>query len=325
MRVLITTIFITIMAAMLHAQQDPQFTQYMYNTMGFNPGYAGSQDMICINAVQRNQWMGNIEGKPITSLIHFNAPFKLFEKEHGAGLVVNRDEFGYNKSINFKGVYSYRMQVGEGKLGIGIGLGFYNAGFKPTESKGNPSGSSAPPTSSLMPSESTNTPFNMDLGVFYRTEKVYFGFSTTNILKPKIEFKSSGNSGSSGTSVISSSYLTRNYFITSGYTLQLSNPDFQLLPSFLILSDVNSTKLDLNSNIVYKNRYWGGLSYRVGSDVCFMFGLEFATGVKFTTSWDLPTSSVINYTKGSLEVSVSYSFKLNRERVPQRYKSIRFL
>src|SRR4030043_306955 len=80
------------------AQQDPQYSQYMFNTMAINPGYAGSGEAICASLLHRIQWQG-FKGAPNVSQFQVNSPFKLFNANHGVGIAIVNDIFGFNKDL----------------------------------------------------------------------------------------------------------------------------------------------------------------------------------------------------------------------------------
>jgi type IX secretion system PorP/SprF family membrane protein len=168
--------------------------------------------------------------------------------------------------------------------------------------------------------------FDLGAGVFYNTEKLYMGISATHIFTGNLNFKSSKTSGSTSTATdLATYYYVPHIYITAGYAYQLGNPMLELVPSFFIESVGSITTINLNTNLVYNNRLWGGLSYRAGSVFTGLFGLELAEGIRFGVAYDYETSDIGKVSSGSLEVIVIYSFKLKKEKLPQRYKSIRFL
>jgi type IX secretion system PorP/SprF family membrane protein len=296
--------------------------------MTVNPGYAGSQDMVCINAINRNQWLGmeKNEGAPVTQAFSANAPFTLFEHEHGAGIIVERNKIGFNTDLGLKLSYAYRskMKIGDGKLGIGLSLGFVNSTLDgkfqgPTLGQELNVGSDP-----LIPAgKETKAKFDLGTGVYYKTEKLYMGLSIAHLYQSDYTFTTTIPSGATP-------FNTGPHFnITAGYTYQLPDPMYQLQPSFFVQTDGKTTTMNLNTNILYNNRVWGGLSYRAGAAVTALFGFEFATGVRFGVAYDYETSDInktaTGLNSGSLEVVVIYNFKLKKERLPQRYKSIRFL
>ena len=303
-------------------QQDMGYSQNMFNQMTVNPGYAGSMDMICINALQRNQWLGlPTSGLPMSTVFSANAPFTLFERSHGVGLTLINNKFAYNNDLNMKLSYAYRskMKFGDGKIGIGVSLGFINSkidfsNIKTTLGSVTAVGDNDIPTNSP-PSKLV---FDLGTGIYYNTEKLYMGISATHLINPKFNFTGS-------TTNFNGYYYVPHYYITAGYTYQLANPMLEIVPSFFIQTIGATTTINFNTNIIYNNRVWGGISYRAGAAFTGLFGLELAEGVRFGVAYDYETSDISKLSNGSLEVAVIYCFKLKKEKLPQRYKSIRFL
>jgi len=295
------------------AQQDPQFSQYMFNQMAINPGYAGSSDMICATLLNRQQWVG-FTGAPSSTVFHINAAVKPFGISSGVGLFIMNDQAGFNKNLNISGSYAYRLDLGPGKLGIGINFGMYNQSLEPewfipdsdhhTDVNGDP----------LIPANSESVfVFDMGFGLFYKTDELYVGLSTTHLNEPKFKYSEG------------SPFLTRHYYFTAGYNFQLPNPLFEILPSIQILSDGATSEITLNANTLYNKKFWGGVSYKLGSAVVGMLGIQLFNGIKLGYAYEFPTSDIIQGTTGSHEFMVNYCFSLGMERSPRRYKSVRFL
>lgn len=290
------------------------YTQNMFNLMYVNPGYAGSTDMFCIQPLVRQQWMG-ITGAPASYVLNINAPVNFLEKQHGLGLSVINNKFAYNKDYGIKLSYAYRSKVsiGDGMIGLGVSFGMVNSTIefsKLRESLANEANVSQ---------DAPNNLLDLGLGVYYKTEKLYMGISGIHLLPAQYEMPQTPG-GLKG-----AYFLKSNFYITAGYVYQLPNPMFEIVPSFFIQSIGSTTTLNLNTNLVYNNRIWGGLSFRDEGAISGLFGIELMPGIKFGVSYDYETSAISRVSNGSLEVNVLYSFKLKKEKIPQRYKSIRFL
>ena len=104
-------------------QQDPQFSQYMFARLPVNPAYAGSNEAICASLLYRNQWTG-FGGEPKTSLFAFDMPVEALHG--GVGLsVYGSDRLGAESNLNIRGAYAYRTDLGAGRLGIGVDIGYH--------------------------------------------------------------------------------------------------------------------------------------------------------------------------------------------------------
>lgn len=294
------------------AQQDPQFSQYMSNTLAFNPGYAGSKDAICASALHRINWVG-FPGAYATSMFTAHAPISPFKINSGVGVTILNDKIGYEKNLGFNVVYAYRIDIknGEGKLGIGVSAGFLNKSMN-VDKWEPPEGT--PVTDPAIPNQKESAmTFDLGLGLYYRAEKLYLGLSSTNITQPKVKFEKGGPD------------LTRHYYITAGYNLSMPNPSFDLLPSVFIASDGSASSFDFNSIILYNKRIWGGVTYRLKAAIVGMVGLELKNGLRIGYSYDFATTKLSGYNSGTHEITLGYCFNIIREKIPHKYKSVRFL
>jgi type IX secretion system PorP/SprF family membrane protein len=179
-----------------------------------------------------------------------------------------------------------------------------------------PSGDSHTPPSGdpLIPeNKESYVAFDVSLGAYYKTDKYYAGLSITHLNEPKIKF-------SKGLP-----YVSRHYYLTAGYTIQLPNPSFELLPSVFVFSDGKITQATLNTVVRYNKKVWGGVSYRAGDAITGMAGIELYNGIRIGYAYDFPMSDIRKSSSGSHEFMVNYCFDLRLGKSPMRYKSIRFL
>ena len=288
-------------------------SHYMYNTLTYNPGVAGTSGLICATAITRQQWVG-FEGAPSTTLFNVSAPVTLFRIKSGVGLVVESDNIGFDKDINLSAVYSYLIDIGQGKLGIGLNAGMLNKTLDPVWEI--PLGDAHTPASGdpLIPeNKESYVAFDAGLGLFYKADKYYAALSVTHINQPKIKF-------SKGLP-----YISRHYYFTAGYNLQLPNPSLELLPSVFALSDGKVAQFTATSILRYNKKVWGGVSYRVGDALIGIVGVELFNGIRIGYAYDFPMTDIRKSTSGSHEFMVNYCFDLSLGKSPMRYKSIRFL
>ena len=309
----ITFLFFIVIVNLGLGQQDPLSSQYMFNTLSYNPGVSGISGMICTTLLTRQQWVG-FKGAPSTTIFSISAPVTLFRVKSGVGLVVGRDAAGFDKDINLAGSYTYIMDVGQGKLGLGLNLGIINKSLSPDWQI--PSGDAHTPPSGdpLIPeNKESHVTFDAGIGAYYKTDKLYAGLSVTHINQPKFKF-------SKGTP-----YVSRHYYFTAGYTLQLPSPSFELMPSLFVFSDGKVAQLAINALVRYNKKVWGGVSYRAGDAITGMVGVELYNGIRIGYAYDFPMTDIRKSTSGSHEFMVNYCFDLNLGKSAMRYKSIRFL
>ena len=306
-------LFLVLVIRPTFSQQDPLSSQYMFNTLAFNPGVAGTSGMICATVLNRQQWVG-FTGAPSTTVFNISAPVSPFGIRSGVGLVVESDNIGFDKDINISAAYSYLMDFGTGKLGIGINLGMLNKSIDPTWVI--PNGDAHTPVSGdpLIPeSKESFVAFDAGFGLYYNTDKYYIAASVTHITQPKIKF-------SKGTP-----YVSRHYYVTAGYSLQLPDPSLELLPSVFAFSDGKEVQFAITSLMRYNKKVWGGVSYRAGDALIGIVGLELFNGIRLGYSYDFTISDIRKNSSGSHEFMINYCFDLSLGKSPMKYKSIRFL
>jgi type IX secretion system PorP/SprF family membrane protein len=297
------------------SQQDPQFTNNMFYKLGVNPGYAGSGGTISGIILNRYQWDG-FKGGPKTLVFSAEAAINAFGSPGGIGLNIISDELGFEKNTQINVNYAYSKTLGIGKLGIGLSAGLLNKSINgewevPEDNLGiytQPSSDPAIPQGDV-----SQMALDAGFGLYLSSNQYFLGASVTHINQASIKF-----------SDLAVTYLVRHYYLMGGYNIKLSDPLFELQPSFLFKSDLASWQLDLNANIVFNKRFWGGITYRVQDAIALLMGMEMENGLRFGYSFDLTTSSMSHYGYGSHELFVSYSLNLERNR-NQKYKSIRFL
>lgn len=241
------TAIVATLALSAYSQQDPHYTQYMYNMNVMNPAYAGSKESLSGGLLYRKQWV-EIEDAPTTGTFFIHSPVG---KNVGLGLSAVSDKIGPVEETNLYADFSYTLELGgEHRLAFGIkgGATFHKVDFNtiyptlPDVDDGVFSGSN--------PSE---TIFNVGAGLFYYTEKYYVAFSVPNMLKGKyLDY----NGTSYGSEAL-------HYFLTAGYVFEL-NPNLKFKPSAMVKSSFEApTSYDISANFLMWERLELGASYRV--------------------------------------------------------------
>lgn len=306
-------LFFVILTLKLFGQQDPKLTQNMFLIPVYNPGAVGQSDKICVAASFRNQWAG-FPGEPTTMTFTAQAPFSLFGRSHGVGLNLASDNIALSNDLFASLSYSYKINLGTGLLGAGFNAGLANHSFNPTDLDGagviEPIGDPAIPQA-----EASLFGLDIGLGAFYSTDKLYFGISSSHVNQTGFDYPEES----------AETKLIRHYYAIGGYNIQLANPMFELLPSFMIQTDGKDNHIYLNTNVRYNKRFWGGVSYSVGGAVSALFGIELLNGIKVGYSYDIDLSPLFKFSSGSHEITVRYCFDLSLDKSPQKYESIRFL
>ena len=223
----------------LHAQQDPHYTQYMYNMSVMNPAYAGSKENLSMGLLYRKQWV-EIEDAPTTGTFFGHAPVG---KNVGLGLSFISDKLGPVEENNVYGDFSYTLNLGgEHKLafGVKVGLTFHNVGLFSDINYTLPQQNDA-----AFSRDISNTYFNFGSGFFYYTNKYYLGLSVPNMLKAThFDVQRSGDELQFGTE-------TSHYFLTGGYVFDI-NESVKFKPFFMLKSAFSApTSLDVSTNFFF--------------------------------------------------------------------------
>ncbi len=301
-KLIITIVFFVTSIWGVVAQQDAQYTQYMYNTLSVNPAYAGSRGVLSINALHRSQWVG-LDGAPTTQTVNFNTPIS---KRSGIGLSIVNDEIGNgtNQDTYFDGVYSYTIPTSRtGKLSFGIKAGGHllNLDFTKLQNYNNEAN-----TVGLSNIDKKFSP-NFGAGVYYHTDKFYAGLSVPNFLKTE-HFENS-------TSSVAQERM--NIYLITGYVFDL-NPNLKFKPAALLKAVQGAPlQIDLSANFMLSEKFTLGAAYRWDAAVSALFGFQITDQFMLGLAYDREITELGNSTfnDGSFEVLLRYEFR-------SRYKNV---
>lgn len=301
------------------AQQEPQFTQYMFNRLSYNPAYAGSNGAICLTGFYRNQWMGlnlmDASGStPQTINLSVDAPITLLRG--GIGATIISDKIGNWSQTFVKLDYAYRFELPTGNLAFGLEAQLFNSTLDRSKLIGGDQYDvldNITTTNDPLLANGSNDDFLVDLGfgVYYQVPgKLYIGLSSVKLLESKSEKLNWEN--------------RRHYFVMAGYDWTIpSNPSLRVLPSVLIKTEFSSMQLDASCLLEYKHKFWGGLNYRIQDAISVMGGLSLG-GFKLGLAYDLPTSRLSTQGVGSMDIFVRYCFKIEKTpKPPTSYRNTR--
>lgn len=307
-------IFVAI-GSTLMSQQAPMFTNYSNSYATVNPGFGGLSDGVNVMGIYRDQWTGfkDMEGNavaPNTMLFSGDMPIPLLRG--GASLAIMKDQIGFEDNINVNMGYSFHLDLGGGTLGIGLALNMINRSvdfdkFIPTVDN----------DPMLPKGEQDAMLVDANFGLFWQIpETFYVGLSATNL------FESKGKELLSSATSSASFVGDRTFYLMAGYEYQFNNPVFKLLPSMCIMSDIASTQFNVGTKLLYNNKVWGGINYRFQESIAAMVGFKFKD-IQISYSYDINTMGLA--VQGSHEICVSYLFKMDLEKSPRIYHSIRYL
>ena len=315
----ITLIFVLVFTALgeIRAQQQPIFTNYSNSYEYINAGYAGLSEGVNLLGLYRNQWAGFVDSEgneiaPTTFLLSADMPFR---KLHGGlGLTIMQDHSGFENNVNVGLGYSFHLDLGGSTLGIGLAGTLLNR----TVDFGhlNPNNPSDPLLTGL--GEESDMLFDFNVGLFWQIpESFYVGVSALNVLQSM--GKTLGNNSESSASFITD----RTFYLIAGYPFQFEDmPLFTFIPSVGVMSDIASTQFNASAKVIYKNLFSLGVNYRFQESVGLTVGL-LIKDITLFYAYDINTMKL--GLPGSHEIALSYCFKLNLDKSPRDYRSVRYL
>ena len=302
MRRLIFTILLILTVVLCgYAQQDAQYTQYMYNTISVNPAYAGSRGVLSIAALHRSQWVG-LDGAPTTQTLNFHTPVS----DHvGLGLSVVNDEIGNgtNQDTYIDAAFSYTVKTSdEGKLSFGLKAGghLFNVDFTKLRNYG---------AESNLPNIDNKFSPNFGAGIYYHTDRFYAGLSVPNFLQTE-HFDSSDTNSSS---LIAQERM--NFYLITGYVFDLKN-NVKFKPAALIKAVMGAPlQIDLSANFLFNDKFSLGAAYRWDAALSALFGFQLNDQLMLGLAYDKETTDLgaTRFNDGSFEIMLRYEF-LNKYR-----------
>ncbi|MBG50208.1 MAG: hypothetical protein CML05_18140 [Pseudozobellia sp.] len=276
-----------------HAQQDAQYTQYMYNTVSVNPGYAGSRGQISVAALHRSQWVG-LDGAPTTQTFNIHSPIGY--RGVGLGLSIVNDKIGPTSETYFDIDFSYTVYTSnEGRLSFGLKGSAHLLDIRYSELN------QIAPDNSLQNDIDNQFSPNVGAGVYYHTEKFYAGISVPRILETR-HFKE-------GPAPSTAKEQMNFYFIT-GYVWDL-NPNLKFKPTILTkIVQGAPLQLDLSANFMLSEKFILGAAYRWDAAFSGMVGFNVSNKFLIGLAYDREITELGNalYNDGSFEVILRYDF-----------------
>lgn len=283
-----------------NAQQDPHYTQYMYNMNVINPAYAGSKENLSFGLLYRKQWV-DIQGAPSTFTFSGHTPAG---KNVGVGLSIIADEIGPVKEQNVYGDFSYTLNLGgEHKLALGLKAG---ATFQKIGLFSEIAPSLPVPTDDGFSEDTNNIYFNLGTGLFYYTNKYYVALSLPNMIKANyLDY----NGVKYGTE-------TQHYFLTGGYVFDLT-PNLKFKPFAMLKSAFNApSSLDLSANFLFSERFEIGGTYRVDDSFGGMVNFAITPSLRIGYAYDSIISEIKTVAPSSHEIillfDVNFPKKVSR-------------
>jgi len=326
----LTALVVAAASATALAQQDAMFTKYMFNSLNYNPAYAGSKDYMSLGVLHRSQWVG-IDGAPTSQTATAHTP--LANERVGVGLSLSNDAIGPTNTVSANFSYAYRIPVSDGlRLSVGLqgGIENWRADFNQLNlSDPNDAAFDATPNRFLP---------NFGAGLFLFGERFYAGLSSPHLIEYDLRTNDDPN-----VEIYSRRY--RHYYAAVGTAIPIQGDDIVFKPSILfknvgLFSSLRKeeiaktigapSEIDIDASFLFYDTFWVGASFRTAleafdgrssfdsADLWFSVNLE--NGLRVGAAYDYPLTALNKATAGAFEIMLGYEFNfLTKRMVTPRY------
>lgn len=315
---IVILLVLTIVTTGLKAQQQPIFTNYANSYTYINPGFAGMSEGVNILGLYRQQWAGFTDNDgneiaPTTYLVSGDMPFRVLHG--GLSFSLLKDHIGFEDDMGLNIGYSFQLDLGASVLGIGVAGSLCNRTVD--FSHLTPTQENDPILQGL--SEQSDMLFDLNVGLFWQIpESFYIGVSALNVLETMTKALSEQNSSSA-------SFINdRTFYVVAGYPFQFEEmPRLRFVPSVAAMTDIASWQINVGAKVVYNNLFSLGVNYRPQESL----GLTASLSIKdFTIGYAYDINMMgLSVVPGSHEIALGYCFKLDLDRTPRDYRSVRYL
>ena len=295
-KIILIFMFFTVVCS---AQQDSQYTQYMYNTIAINPAYAGSRGALSVFGLYRTQWVG-LDGAPETSTFSINTP--LNNSNLGLGVSLVNDKIGPTNENTLSADLSYTVPTSETyKLSFGIKAtaNLFNLDMNKLtpETQGDPQ---------FQDVNNKITP-NIGAGVYWHSDKAYLGLSVPNFIE-------TSRYDDNDTAIFKDKI---NYYFMAGYVFNLDHLEYIKFKPALLTKMVQGAPLqvDVSGNFMFNDKFVVGLAYRWSASLSAMAGFQVTDGLYIGYGYDHETTNLRKYNSGSHEIFLRFEFFNNYNKM----------
>lgn len=291
-------------------QQDPQYSQYMFNQLVINPAYAGSKEALSAVTDLRQQWVA-MPGAPQTGCVGLHGPLPF--KSIGIGGHMVYEKIGPATWAAGYADIAYRLKIGRGKLSLGINAGAVNYNFRTSEMIYKNSGEVFP---NNYPGPKTT--FDVGSGLYYYTRTFFFGASATHISTPTLFSQGKDSTDATGTTTTYKVFfnLQPHVFIYTGKAFEI-NENLVINPSVMvkaISTSISNPSIDVNCNFLLKQVLWLGASYRVGYGVAALMQYYVNPNFKIGYCYDMGLNKIGTAGQSTHEIVLSYDFRIYKSK-----------
>ena len=301
-------VILILLSAPAFAQQDALFSQYMFNKLVINPAYAGTRQALSVNLIGRKQWAG-LNGAPATATLSIHAPLR--NDRMGLGGYVYSDVIGPMVNTGLIAAYSYKINLGPGKLSFGLQGGLQYTDVDWSKVKMND-----PDDVVYLEGlqEKKRWVPDANFGLYYYGPQFYVGLSSKHLFEQQFGLIEDQDNSVYGT-------LLRHFYLMGGYAFKVKEDRFVIHPSALIKYTKNSpVQADINLSMLFSNVFWIGVSYRTEGTFVALAEVVISDRFRIGYSYDVFLNQLGVSNKGSHEIMIGYDFPVfNNRMLSPRY------
>ena len=295
----ITSLVFLLISFSAFAQQDPLFSQYMFNKLALNPAYAGSREILTIDLLDRYQWVG-IEGAPRTFTVAAHMATR--NNKVGLGVYAYRDALGPTINQGMMGTYAYRLLLGKGTLSLGLqaGIKYFDFDWMQINVED--------PDYTFNPQDIQKIVPDANFGVYYQTNRFFAGLSSKQLLQNEYGQATVDNK-------TTYTKLLMHFYGMAGAAIPMDDKII-FRPSVMAKFVKNAPlQLDINASVLFGDIFWIGASYRTEKAIVFL--TEFRISEKFRVgySYDIYLNELQPHNKGSHEIRLGIDLDIYNSRM----------
>lgn len=313
LRLVVLLLFISFGVGALKAQNEAMSTAWQMTQNYYNPASVGSESLLRITALYRQQWIG-IEGAPANIMLLADSPLGRDKLSHGVGLAIVGQKKGLFTHVDAKAQYALQLKILKGKLSVGIELGLINSAFDGTKVF-IPEGEELNPNDPAIPTTLVSgRTFDTGAGLFFSHPKFYLGIGTKHLFAPKLQLETNY-------------YLRipRSYSAMAGYNFIPSHSLLSWYPSLLAVTDFRAYRIDVGLMVGIAQKYFAGVMYRPNNAAGFTLRAIWGR-IRLSYAFEMPISELARGNYGTHELCISYAMPiLPKKDKGLMKKSIRLL
>jgi type IX secretion system PorP/SprF family membrane protein len=281
-----------------YAQQDLQYSHYIFNPHVINPAITGTRDVANLNLSYRNQWL-SFPGAPKTIAATFTAPFS--KDKAGWGLSMIGEQIGPKQVLNIGASFAYKVKTGSNsRLSLGLRGGFNSFAYKGSEVR------LIDIENNAVTTDINKMAPNFDAGVYHYSKKHFIGLGVNHLLNSTLDISNSGNK---------LFVLQPHFYFHTGYAFPVSE-NITLNPTLLVrYVRAAAPSIDINLNAHFNDLFWIGTTYRLNNSLSILANISLSKSIRVGYVFDWQNNKIGTYTSNSHEIFLGFDFNNNKKQI----------